>query len=474
MVEGAATIDGRHTGRRRLKLGIAITAAAIVAAGCGAGQQRAGHWDSRILPIAQFVQKDRELTFIHPVPVVFLSPAAFRARIAKGDVLSPADKAKLDDELAELRALGLAQGSPDLEGLQSQEDQSSTVGYYDTETKRLYVEGTELTPYVRVTVAHELTHALQDQRLELSKLDNRPDDQQTAISALVEGDATVVEDDYRSSFSPREEQSYESEENAAGASPPADYPEVLADADSFPYDFGPTFVDALVADGGNDEVNRAFASPPTAEAEIVDPALYIQGWSPTKVPAPVIPAGAHAVEPPASFGQLSMAETLGARLGYGAWADVQGWAGDSSVGYREGGRICVAVDTAFSSPSAAAKFDSAARGWAADLSSASVTSDGNTVDIVACDPGASSPGPTGAQPAGPGVYDALVARADLMDSLLTSDVNSATQAECIADNMIGQIGVAGAVAYDQGDSGAPSDSQINAAKSTGRNACPQT
>ena len=478
--KGLRGIKVEVTGRGRPRALTAVAAAGVVGlvvsvAGCGGGTNPS--WDSRILPLAQFVQKDRGLRFSHPVAVNFLSTKAFEAKVAEGDVLSPADRAKAADEVAALRALGLADGSPDLGNLQSQADQSGTVGFYDSQTKKLYVEGTQLTPYVRVTIAHELTHALQDQRLGLSNLDNRPDDQQPAIAALVEGDATVVENDYESSFTPREQQSYDAENNAAGSSGSPDLPEFIADENSFPYDFGRTFVDALVANGGNERVDAAFRNPPVATAEILDPSLYLKGWSPLPVPSPRIPTGARELEPPSQFGQLELAETLGSRLGYDGWNAVQGWMGDSSVLYKQGGRACVAIDTLFDTPADASTFDAAAAKWSTGLAGPSagfpgpsVTQSADEVDLRACDPGPDASIPQSSD-TGTTLYDGLVARADLLDNLITGDVPSVPQAECVADHTIRIVGVSSAIAYDQSSDGAPTDAQISEAETTARKAC---
>jgi hypothetical protein len=424
-------------------------------------------WDPRILPIARFVEKDRGLTFTRAVAAEFLSPSEFRARIAAGDRPSASDRAALAQQVSELRALGLAHGAIDLAQLETQADQSAVVGYYDTNTKRLYVEGSQLTPYVRVTLAHELTHALQDQHLGLGRLDNLPDDEQPAVSALIEGDATTVQDDYRATLTPAEERSYEAA-GASGGNPPAGLPEPVADATSFPYDFGPSFVDALLAAGGNDELNAAFSRPPTTEAEIADPSRYVAHQRDVQVPSPNLPTGARRLQPPAAFGQVSLAETLGARLGYQAWAAVQGWAGDSSVLYQLSRRTCVAIDVALSGPVSTDRFESAARQWAQGMSGRLVTRSGNAVAITACDPG---PGAGGAPPSTPTVHDVLVTRADLIDALLNGDVSFASTAECGADRTISVLGTAAAVAYDQGAPGGPTDNRVHAIERAAEQTC---
>ena len=52
---------------------------------------------------------------------------------------------------------------------------SDTLAFYDPRTQDVYVRGTDTTaPATRVTLAHELTHALQDQHFDLRALQRRP------------------------------------------------------------------------------------------------------------------------------------------------------------------------------------------------------------------------------------------------------------------------------------------------------------
>ncbi|HET9691468.1 MAG TPA: hypothetical protein VFP61_09960, partial [Acidimicrobiales bacterium] len=327
--------------RRPSRSAVAVAGAALLVAGAGTTALAAGGhggrraatsapggrpvtWDPRILPLARFVERDRHLTFTHPVVVRFLPTAAFEQQVERSDTAgtaAPAGSGAPTDpqQAAELRALGVASGPIDLGAASAEADAASTVGYYDDQTKALYVEGTSLTPYVRVTVAHELTHALQDQRLDLSSLDRRPDDQQQAISALVEGDATVVEDDYRATLSAADEGAYEREAADAGSPAPssgaAGYPDFLGDQGDFPYSLGPAFVDALHDHGGDDAVDQAFRDPPTTEAQIADPSRYLDHVTAAAVAAPALPAGARPLVDLGAFGQVSLADVLGTRVG---------------------------------------------------------------------------------------------------------------------------------------------------------------
>src|SRR5439155_20125553 len=75
---------------------------------------------------------------------------------------------------------------------------SQIIGFYDTETHRLVFQGgTSPTPYQRFTLAHELTHALQDQNFDLSRLDKLSaacqDERAEAMLSLTEVDAVETQ-----------------------------------------------------------------------------------------------------------------------------------------------------------------------------------------------------------------------------------------------------------------------------------------
>ena len=81
--------------------------------------------------------------------------------------------------------------------------------------RRSTCAGTDLTDVdVRVTLVHELTHALQDQHFDLTKLDDAVETsgEDFALTALVEGDATSVEDDYLFSLPQAEQDAYFAED----------------------------------------------------------------------------------------------------------------------------------------------------------------------------------------------------------------------------------------------------------------------
>ena len=190
--------------------------AAIHAGGHTNAATSPSSWDRRVAKYVRFVERHRSLEFDHPVPVKFLGDDAFLEAFRRDDPeITERDRVDAERSAGQLRALGLIEGPVDLIESQRDLDAADTVGFYDQERKALYVRGTDLTDVdVRITLVHELTHALQDQHFDLSKLDDEIETsgEDFALTALVEGDATSIEDDYLFSLPRAEQDAYFAEE----------------------------------------------------------------------------------------------------------------------------------------------------------------------------------------------------------------------------------------------------------------------
>jgi hypothetical protein len=178
---------------------VAVVAAAVVgfvAIGGDDGAVRST-WDPRVADLARYVEKERELDFDHPVPVDFLSDEQFRDQVL-ADV-KPTDEEKADIEQSEavLRALGLI--GPDVDLLEQTEQVTGEgiIGLYIPEEKRVKVRGTDMTPAVRVTLVHELTHVLQDQNFDIDlEVLESDSGESSGLRAALEGDADQVSREY--------------------------------------------------------------------------------------------------------------------------------------------------------------------------------------------------------------------------------------------------------------------------------------
>ncbi len=394
-------------------------------------------WDARVLPLVDVVQRERGLRFKHAVPVTFLADQDFEKQLASSADQSEDDKKQLAEFVGQLRALDLVQGDVDLRAAYDDLTGSSIVGLYQPDEQQVLVRGTDLTPFVRTTLVHELTHVLQDQYFDLAKLqDAAPGGDTTALDALVEGDATRVEEAYRATLSTADQATYDKELTAGLAGVEgrtSNVPAVLSDFLSFPYVFGPVLLDALTGKGGNTEVDRAFRHPPTSEAQVLDPLGYPYNRDPVDVADPTLPAGAVAFGDPGPFGQVFLFEVLGSRLGYAtALSAVRGWRGDASRGYRQGTTVCTAADITMADGAAAARLASASRAWAAAVQGPTVTVAGTTVFLRSCDPGTAGKPPTTKHPT---AFEVLVARQQVVHELAGHGANLRVSA-CVADAMV--------------------------------------
>ncbi len=408
----------------------------------GSGRAKKVVWAPGVAPIAAFVERQRGLTFHRAVSVEFLPDAQFEAKVGGDSGPPTADqKSALDDKLSEMRALGLMHGTIDLGAASRQITRDEAIGLYVPHDKAIYVRGTEITPAVRVTLAHELTHALQDQHANLQHLGSLAGADPIAVRALVEGDAVHVEDAYAATLSDADHDAYVATERAGASKATAadeSLPAFMTNQFAFPYVFGPVFVQALAASGGNAGIDRALVDPPIVDDQIINPGHYVAGDVPAHLDPPGLPAGAEIIDR-SPFGLVSSLQVIGDITGYqAAWDGLQGWEGDTGVAYRTAGHVCMVVDTKLSTAGQAEAAATVAAGWAATLPGATAKASGQVLELRSCDPGSAHPA---AVAAAPQPFDVLAVRAGIIGELITAQVPVAT-ATCATDRLIVAVGAA--------------------------------
>ena len=164
-------------------------------------------------------------------------------------------------------------------------------GYYDPRSKRLrIVSGTTPDALSEIVLAHELTHALEDQRFGLALKEGESDDAALARLALVEGSATLVMQQYLLRHIGAGQALSGALGSALQTGP--ELPKFLEDQLIFPYLGGLAFVQALQAQGGGswklvdlaDRVRRARehrADPAPGEVGRGRRAAALCGWTST-------------------------------------------------------------------------------------------------------------------------------------------------------------------------------------------------
>jgi hypothetical protein len=398
------------------KRGLVVAGAAIVAViaviaagsavflGGSSGPSHPDHWDPRIAPIAQWVARERKLSFLHPVYVDFLTPAQYHAASTTDeDELSPEDKAALDQFAGAWRAIGLAEGKVDLGSSMNDVSDTGTLAFYNPDDERVRVRGTKLTPGVRVTLAHELTHALQDQHFDLKDLYNdtsrlQPDSYDTQLRAVVEGDAEDIEQRYiDEQLTSEERRAYEKQSEDEGKAAndkleKASVPPGLLGTFSAPYWFGPRFVTMVEQERGAKAVDEAIRVPPSSSEQMFDPLSYLNGDRPVTVDPVKVPAGATVIDQ-GPFGSVQWFLMLAERIKPAtALRAVDGWGGDSQAVWTKGGKVCVAANFSGDTPDDDDEMVDALDRWAKAMPDgvAQVSHGHGVVSFRSCDPGPSA------------------------------------------------------------------------------------
>lgn len=361
---------------------VVIAGAAVVEVRRRGGSSSAA-LDRDLPKLVSFVERTRGLRFVTRPKVQLLDDARFDQVYGGGDEAGAASGPDTGDEAYAglLRALGLVHGDVDFNSVTEDEAQD-VVGFYDSETKVLYVRGDSPVAYVEDVVVHELTHALDDQHF---GIDHEPadDDGASAYDALIEGSAMVVEDKWFDTRSRHDQDVIEAEDNGgaptAGASDEqrGGASDVFGALDDFPYDAGPGFVQALLDDGGQPRLDHAFADPPTTTEQVMHPDRYIHRDAARAV---ATPAADGPVADEGVLGELMLKLVLGEDAGEDAAATAAaGWGGDHYVTWTDGGRTCVRANVVMDTGHDTDELVAALRSWAADHPGATVTAPGPVV-----------------------------------------------------------------------------------------------
>jgi hypothetical protein len=247
---------------------------------------------------------------------------------------------------------------------------TQVIGYYDTLTGELKFIGEEdPSPYDRITLAHELTHALDDQRFALD-LDGLGaacrDEELEAAVALVEGNATFFMLRWAQSFLTPAEQLEVGVEAAALDPPPSDIPPFFMALQEWAYIDGMAFVTRLESQGGVEAIDAAFESPPVSTEQIMHPERY-----PNDLPVPVdVPD--LAAELGKGWADLDVQDVgeswLNLALGLyldddEADAAAAGWDGGIYRAWSLGDDVAVVLATAWDSEGDAEEFAAAMTNW---------------------------------------------------------------------------------------------------------------
>jgi hypothetical protein len=248
------------------------------------------------------------------------------------------------------------------------------AGYYDNQTRDMYVvAGQGFGGEERLTYSHEYTHALQDQNFDIenglgfSEAACKQESERCAgLQALIEGDATLVEQDWLLADStPLDRQQIQEVVTSLHTPVYDSAPAYLQQDFLFPYRSGAEFVQSLFDRGGWPTVNAAFRDPPVSTEQILHPDRYPDD-RPAKVSlpdlAPALGAGwQQANRNPLgewyTYLVLSNGQDPRTRLATGtALTAAEGWGGDEYAVYTKGTAVEAVLVTQWDTAADATQF----------------------------------------------------------------------------------------------------------------------
>jgi hypothetical protein len=189
-----------------------------------------------------------------------------------------------------LRAFGLAPKDFQYRSFLIKLLTEQVAGYYDPKAQKFYLADWIELEGQKPVMAHELTHALQDQHFDLKRFENWPkgdSDAELAAHSLIEGDATLAMTLYMAkhplvalAFIKSLGNSESSSEQFKRA------PRALRESLLFPYEAGSNWATQVYRRGGWEMVSQAFTKLPQSSEQIMHPEKYFSYEAPVKVTLP--------------------------------------------------------------------------------------------------------------------------------------------------------------------------------------------
>ena len=368
--------------RRSPRLHLSAALALLTFAGCTHAAVSGGHINlQRAERIYTDVQEVRQLNFKAEVPLVLMNPDQAN-RVLDREVAGRYGEVELQ-RATEVGALtGLYAAGTDLKAQAMRMLSSQVVGFYDPEDREMILVKSKSRPglWSKITgffgrrdptgdmlIAHELTHALQEQYFGIHSALERitdNDDAGLALKAVAEGDATLVGYGYAAGRLDAETVGtllihLEDMPKLLDVQSPGT-PAALRDSLIFQYTDGTRFVGEAYKRGGWNAVNALYGNPPRSTQQIIDPALYFDHHS---TPLTITVAGWkralrgwHEVAEN-TYGELLLSVILMRNQSGQAPATVaRGWRGDRMAVLQKGGELTVVWIVALSDDTSAAAF----------------------------------------------------------------------------------------------------------------------
>jgi hypothetical protein len=317
-----------------------------------------------IAEVADQVEAVRGLEFDRPVNVEPITEAEMDRRLRDYfDAYYPARfYARRSDAWATIGAIPRDVGI--LEALDAYQ-QGQVLGFYNSQNEELvYTGDADLDRIEQFVLAHELTHAIDDQHFDLDRLDDmvvRCDDEPfQAALGIVEGSANHFATQVLIRF-PNPDTGTIPGGGSAGPVPP-----LILELQAYPYTTGQRFADALSDANGPRAIDEALETFPTTTEQVLHPSKFPdEVGEPVDVPdfSPTFGEGwrDHDVM---VVGELWLRALLDLRLeDQAASSAAAGWGGGIYRAWSDGQDVAVILSTVWDTPQDAVEFGRALERW---------------------------------------------------------------------------------------------------------------
>jgi hypothetical protein len=313
------------------------------------------------------VEQVRGLQFKHPVVVQPVSAEEIAAKL-EGAFDETYPKEFYDRRTVAWQTIGVIPRSVTIREALLAFQTGQVIGFYNPLDEELvYLADGDIGLFERLTLAHELTHAIDDQHFDLERIDPIlaacRDEAFLATVGTVEGSAQFFSTRLLFEFPP-EDGDYSGLDGGGGA--PEGVPPFIFDLQLWPYTAGQSFVTELEARGGIAEVDRALRTFPVTTEQILHPDRYPSD-RPTRVDVPDL-----ASDLGSGWGDLDVMQVgeawlqamLDLRLDDStAEAAATGWDGGIYRAFTDGSDAVVMFATAWDTQADADAFAQAVREW---------------------------------------------------------------------------------------------------------------
>jgi len=323
----------------------------------------------------------RGLSFKAEVPVEVKGNEAIKEYL-EASLIRDYPEEKLENLSLAYAELGLLPRGLDLKKALLDFYGSQVVAFYDPQAKKLFLPNklagggavsalqflAQRDIMGEMVLAHELTHALQDQHFSVGKLleESSNNDRNLALRCLIEGDALLAGFGYLVGYLDEENTQRVSQEiqNSMGqarSNLSADIPEAVLEQLLFQYYGGVSFVSQFFNERGWLGIDRIYSNPPLSTEQVLHPEKYIDDPDPpTRIElgdlASFFPLGWQEIENN-TLGEL-MVRVLFERFlsREKGRAGAMGWDGDRFVAFRRGKKVSYIWATVWDSAAEAEEF----------------------------------------------------------------------------------------------------------------------